>query len=99
MKHYCPYISPAKRMRWEFMQENMPEELEELYRQGPKAMDAYMNEMLARYAKVQADYIINWDKTHEHLKKPGDWNEFLRGHAMAEQVADEIARREVIEAY
>lgn len=95
---YCPYTSRIKKMRYLFMAEHMPEQLQELRKQGMRAMDAYMNEVQAEYGRTMTQYIQDWTKTHEHLKKPDDWEPWFRGLKMAELMAEEVAIREVVEA-
>ena len=94
---YCPYQG-VKKMRYLFMAEHMPEQLKELQRQGMPAMDAYMDEMMKRFGRVRTEYINHWDKTHQHLKKPGNGDPGLKGLKMAELVSEEGAIREVGEA-
>ena len=62
------------------------------------AMDAYMDEMMKRFGRVRTEYINHWDKTHQHLKKPGNWDPWLKGLKMAELESEEVAIREVVEA-
>lgn len=80
------------------MAEHMPEQLQELRKQGMRAMDAYMNEVQAEYGRTMTRYIQDWTRTHEHLKKPDDWEPWFRGLNMAEHQAEEVAIREVVEA-
>lgn len=94
---HCPYTG-IKKMRYLFMAEHMPEQLKELQRQGMPAMDAYMDEMMKRFGRVRTEYINHWDKTHQHLKKPGNWDPWLKGLKMAELESEEAAIREVVEA-
>ena len=94
---HCPYTG-IKKMRYLFMAEHMPEQLKELQRQGMPAMDAYMDEMMKRFGRVRTEYINHWDKTHQHLKKPGNWDPWFKGLKMAELESEEVAIREVVEA-
>ena len=71
-----------KKMRYLFMAEHLPEQLKELKRQGMPALE----------------YVNHWDKTHQHLKQPGNWDPWFKGLKMAEHQAEEIAIRNVIEA-
>lgn len=94
---HCPYTG-IKKMRYLFMAEHMPEQLKELKRQGMPALDAYMDQVQKDYGRTITEYVNHWDKTHQHLKKPGNWDPWLKGLKMAEHQAEEIAIRNVIEA-
>mgnify|MGYP003376624258 CR=1 FL=1 len=85
---YCPYQG-IKKMRYLFMAEHLPEQLKELKRQGMPALD---------YGRTITEYVNHWDKTHQHLKQPGNWDPWFKGLKMAEHQAEEIAIRNVIEA-
>ena len=94
---HCPYTG-IKKMRYLFMAEHMPEQLKELKRQGMPALDAYMDQVQKDYGRTITEYVNHWDKTHQPLKKPGNWDPWLKGLKMAEHQAEEIAIRNVIEA-
>ena len=66
--------------------------------QGMPALDAYMDQVQKDYGRTITEYVNHWDKTHQHLKKPGNWDPWLKGLKMAEHQAEEIAIRNVIEA-
>lgn len=94
---HCPYKG-IKRMRYLFMEENLPEQLRELRSQGMPAMDRYMDQVQKEYGRTITEYVNHWDRTHQHLKRPGDWDPWLKGLRTAEHQAEEIAIRDVIEA-
>ena len=94
---YCPYKG-IKKMRYLFMAEHMPEQLKELRKQGMPAMDAYMDQVEKDYGRTITEYVNHWDRTHQHLKKDGEWDPWLKGLKMAQLNAQEVALREVIEA-
>ena len=66
------------------MAEHLPEQLKELKRQGMPALDAYMDQVQKDYGRTITEYVNHWDKTHQHLKQPGNWDPWFKGLKMAE---------------
>ena len=84
---HCP-CTGIKKMRYLFMAEHMPEPAQGAQEGRMPALDAYMDQVQKDYGRTITEYVNHWDKTHQHLKKPGTGSVWSRDLKMAEHQAE-----------